>query len=71
MHISQGIVEFIPQESGLHYLDPKDNEKAGVALVTTIRENFEGYMKKIVEGASMHVVSKQGLDIHPRKTLKS
>ena len=43
--------EFIPHESGLHYLDLKGNEEDGIALVTTIKENFEGFTKKQVEGA--------------------
>ena len=51
MHTSQGIIEFIPHESGRHYLDLKDKEEEGTILVTTIRENFEGYTKKQVEGA--------------------
>ena len=32
-------------------MDLKDHEEAGIALVTTIRENFKGYTKKQVEGA--------------------
>ena len=51
VHTSQGVVEFIPHESGLHYLDLKDIEEDGVVLVTFIRENFEGFMKKQVEEA--------------------
>ena len=51
MHTSQGIIEFIPHESDLHYLNLKDKEEEGTTLVTTIRENFEGYMKKQMEGA--------------------
>ena len=51
VHTSQRIVEFFPHESGLHYLDLKDHKEAGIALVTTIRENFEEYTKKQVEGA--------------------
>ena len=50
VHTNQGIVEIIPHESGLHYLDLKDNKEAGVALVITIRKNFEGNTKKQVEG---------------------
>ena len=51
VHTNQGIVKFIPHKIGLHNLDLKDNEEAGVALVTTIRENFEGFIKQQVEGA--------------------
>ena len=50
VHTSQGVMEFMPHESGLHYLDLKEKEEAGVALVTMIGDNFEGYMKKQVEG---------------------
>ena len=48
--MTQGVVEFIPHESGLHYLDMKEKEETGIAHVTMIRENFEGYTKKQVEG---------------------
>ena len=51
VHTSQGVVEFIPHKSGLHYLDLKNNEEDGTALVTTIKENFERFTKKQVEGA--------------------
>ena len=51
VHKSQGVVELIPHESGLHYLDMKNNEKVGIALVTTISKNFEGVVKKQMEGA--------------------
>ena len=47
----QGVVEFMPHKSGLHYLDLKKNEEAGIAFVTTVRDNFEGYSKKQVKGA--------------------
>ena len=50
VHTTQGVVEFMPHESRLHYLDLKENEEAGIALVTTTRENFEGYTKKQVKG---------------------
>ena len=40
VHTSQVIIEFIPHESSLHYLDLKDKEEKGTILVTTIRENF-------------------------------
>ena len=46
MYTSQGVVELIPHQSGLHYLDLKNNEEDEIALVTTIRENVEGLMKK-------------------------
>ena len=70
VHTKQGIVEFIPHESELHYLDLKDNEEAGVALVTTIRENFEGYTKKQVEGA-INACHLQAMLGHPsRKDFK-
>ena len=42
VHITQGVVEFIPHESGLHFLDLKDKTDDGIALVTTIRKNIEG-----------------------------
>ena len=51
MHTNQGVVEFMPHESGLHYLDIKENEEAGIALVTMSRVNSEGYTKRQVEGA--------------------
>ena len=51
-------------------MDLEDNEEAGVALVTTIRENFERFTKKQVEGAikACHLQAMLG---HPRKTLKA
>ena len=66
VHTNQGIVEIIPHKSGLHYLDLPDNKEAGVALVITIRENFEGFMKKQVEGAikAHHLQTMLG---HPSK----
>ena len=51
MHTSQGVIKFIPHDSSFHYIDLKDKEDEDMALVTTIRENFGGYMKKQVEGA--------------------
>ena len=51
VHTSQGIMEFMPHESRLHYLYLKEKEEAGVALVTMIQDDFEGYKKKQVEGA--------------------
>ena len=41
----------MPHQSGLHYLDLKEKQEAKIALVTMMRDNFEGYMKKQVEGA--------------------
>ena len=41
----------MPHESGLHNLDLKKNEEAGLALFTRVGENFEGYTKKQVKGA--------------------
>ena len=41
VYTNQEIVDFIPHESGLHYLDLKDNEEA----------DFKGSTKKQVEGA--------------------
>ena len=63
----------MPHESGLHYLDLKDNEDAAVALFMMIRENFEGYIKKQLEegGAPRHIVSKQCLEISQEKTMRS
>ena len=51
VHTKEGLVEFMLHESGLHYLDLKDQHESGVTLVTTIRDNFEGYTKHEVEGA--------------------
>ena len=42
---------FVPHKSRLHYLDLKEKQEAGIALMTMIQDNFEGYMKKQVEGA--------------------
>ena len=39
----------MPHDSGLHCLDFKEQEEAGVALVTMIQDNFEGFTKKQVE----------------------
>ena len=57
VHTSQGIIEFIPHESSLLYLDLKDKEQEGTILVTTVREDFEGYTKKQVKGLSRHAIS--------------
>ena len=38
-------------KSRLHYHDLKENEEAGIALVTMVWENFKAYTKKQVEGA--------------------
>ena len=51
VHTSQGIVEFIPHESSFYYLDLMNKEEEGTALVTTTRENLEGFTKKQVEWA--------------------
>ena len=51
MQTKDGLVEFVPHESGLHYLNLKDQHKSGVTLVTMIRNNFEWYTKHEVEGA--------------------
>ena len=50
MHTKEGLVEVMPHESGLHYLDLKDQHESGVTLVTMIRDNCEGYTKHEVEG---------------------
>ena len=47
----EGEVEFVPHETRLHYLDLEAQHESGLALVTTIRNNFEGYTKQEVEGA--------------------
>ena len=65
VHTTQGIVAFIPHKSGLHYLDLNDNEEVATAMVMMIKENFEGYTKKQVEGAI-----KAHLDIPKEQTLK-
>ena len=31
VHTTKGIIEFIPHESGPHYLDLKENKEAGIA----------------------------------------
>ena len=49
VHIKDDLVEFVPHESGLHYLNLKDQHESGVTLVTTIKDNFEGYTKHEVE----------------------
>ena len=51
MHINIGTVEFVSHESGYYYLDMKDHEDVAIALVTIIRENFEGYIKILATGA--------------------
>ena len=51
VHTTQGVVEFMPHESRLHYLDLKEKEEATVALVTMIQDNFKEYTTKHVEGA--------------------
>ena len=71
VHTTHRVVEFMPQESRLHYLDLKGNKEAGIALVTTIRENFEGYIKKQVEGG-INARQFQAMLGHPsRKDYKS
>ena len=67
MHTDSGIVEFIPHNSGLHYLELKDNEEAGVTLVATVRENFEEYTRKEVEGAIKACCLQAMLGHHSRK----
>ena len=56
----------MPCESRLHYLDLKENEETGIALVTTVRENFEGYTKKEVKG-TIHARQFQAMLGHPSK----
>lgn len=51
VYTKMGIVEFQPHESGLHYLDLEENVKAGLALITTISEKYEGHTNKLVKGA--------------------
>ena len=46
IHTDKRIVAFVLHESGLHYLDLKDYKNVTIALVTTIRENFEGCTTK-------------------------
>ena len=36
VHTTQGVLEFMPHESRLHYLNLKEKEEARVALVTMI-----------------------------------
>ena len=54
----------MPHENGLHYLDLKDKHESGVELVTTIRDNFDGYTKHEVEGA-VRAHCLQGMLGHP------
>ena len=61
----------MPHESGLHYLDLKEKQEAGVVLVTTIRDNFEGYTKKQVEGAIKAQRFQAMLGHHSRKDYES
>ena len=58
LYTTKGAIEFIPHESGLHYLDLKDQHESAVALVMTIRNNFKGYTKWW-KGLSETIVSKE------------
>ena len=51
VHTKIDIVEFQPNENGLHNLDLEENAKAGITLVNTIHKNYKGYTKKQVKGA--------------------
>ena len=71
VHITQRVLEFMPYESGPHYLDLKENEEAVIALVMTIRETFEGYTREQVEG-TIKACCLQAMLGHPsRKDYKS
>ena len=59
MYTKDGVIEYIPHESGLHYLDHKDQHESGVVLVSMIRNNFEGYSKHEVEELSRPIIFKQ------------
>ena len=45
VHKPRVIVELIPHESGLHYLDLNNHTENGMMLVTTVRKNFKGFAK--------------------------
>ena len=51
VHTPGGIVKFKAHENWLHYLDMNDEEELAITLVTTIRDNFQGFSKKEIEGA--------------------
>ena len=56
VNTKHGVVEFQPHESGLPYLNFREQAEAGMALITTICDNFEGYTKKQI---SKHNDSRQ------------
>ena len=47
-----GTVEFKPQKKWLLYLDMNPIDKSAITLVTTVWDNFEGFTKKEIEGAT-------------------
>jgi hypothetical protein len=49
---SGNIIEFTPNEKGLHTLDLRDPNAAEFICVTTVRDNFEGFTRREVQQAS-------------------
>ena len=46
-----GVEKFKPHENRLYYLDMNPDDQQAITLVTTVRDNFEGFTKKEIEGA--------------------
>ena len=44
-----GIVKFKLHKNGFHYLDTNPDESSAITLVTTVRDNFEGFAMKEIE----------------------
>ena len=64
-------VEFVPHESELHYLDLKSHKDVIMALVTAIREKFEGYTKRQVIGFNKECCLQAMLGHKSRKDFES
>ena len=43
--------EVLTPKNGLHYLDLNTEKNSGIALVTTVTDNYKDYIKKEIEGA--------------------
>ena len=66
VHTIKGVKEFIPHDSGFHYLDLNNHAENSVVLATTVGDNFEGFTKKQVKG----IINVQRLQVmleHPFK----